>query len=122
MTASVSNLMGLGMSPALAGILGNTPAAVTCAGTAAGSATPIATRFSRLTAASSQTGAILPAVGSNASLGDTFVVNTESSTAAVVYPPTGATINGGASLSVAQNKTAAFFYYSPTIIWSILTA
>jgi hypothetical protein len=117
-----ANLMGLGTVPALANMLGRNPTAVTCAGTASTTATLIQQKLSNLTAASSQTGAILPAVGSGANLGDGWVVNTTSSTSAVLYPPSGATINGASSLTVAQNKTALVFYYSPTVLFSILTA
>lgn len=113
------DLIGLGMPPGLANLLGLQPSAVTCAGTSASDATTITTALSRLTAASSQTGAIIPA---SMPLGAIFVVNTESSTSAVVYPPSGATINAASSLTVAQNKTAIFFRYSATLIFSVLTA
>lgn len=110
-----TDLMGLGLAAALAEALGFESSAVTCAGTAAGTATQIPTNLAQLTAASSQTGAKLP---------DTYgpvVLNTVSSTSAVVYPPSG-TINGAASLTLAQNKTAIFFRYSSTLWFSILTA
>lgn len=114
-----SNFMGVGTPAPLASLLGYEPSAVTCAGTAAGDATPITTKLSQLTAASSQTGAILP---SDALNGDIFIVNTVSSTSAVVYPPSGATINAASSLTVAQNKTALLVKYSATLWFSILTA
>lgn len=121
--AKSSDLMGLGMSAKLADMLGRNPASVTCAGTASGTATAITTKLSNLVTDTSKTGAILPAVGvAGTQLGDIFIVNTTTATSAVVYPPTGATINAGSSLTVAVNQTAIFVYYSPTVIFSILTA
>lgn len=117
--ATSSDLMGLSIPPGAAGLLGLNPSAVTCAGTTSGTATAITTALSNLTAASSETGAILPA---SMPLGTPYVVNTTSSTSAVVYPPSGATINGASSLTVAQNKTAVFYRYSATLIFSVLTA
>lgn len=121
---TASNLMGLGMPGPLAQIIGRTPAAVTTAGTTAGTATALAPNsINNLTTASSQTGAILPAIAAGlANLGDMIVCNVTSSTSGVLYPPSGATINGASSLTVAQNKTVISFYYSPTLIFSVLTA
>lgn len=121
--AKSGDLMGVGLPAALANLLGYNPASVTCAGTDSAHAAAITTKLSNLTTAGGATGAILPAVGaSGTQLGDIYIVNTTSSTTGIVYPPAGATINGTTSLSVAQNKTAAFVYYSPTVIFGILTA
>lgn len=117
--ATPSDLMGVGMPAPLASLVGAQATAVTCAGTTSGTATAIKTKLAQLTAASSQTGAILP---STALVNDEFWVNTVSSTSAVVYPPSGATINGASSLTVAQNKTAVFKKYSATIWFAVLTA
>ena len=121
--AKSSDLAALGMAPGLAALLDLTPTAITGAGTNAGGAVTCTGTLVNLTTAGSQTGMILPAVGVGlGATGRIIVVGVASSTTGIVYPPTGATINGAASLSVAQNKTAAFYYYSPTIIFSILTA
>lgn len=117
--ATINDLMGLGMPGPLASRLGSNIAAITCAGTSAGTATTINASLAQLTAASSQTGAIFP---TTMSLAKIFIINTVSSTSAVLYPPSGATINGAASLTLAQNKTVAVIRYSSTILVAILTA
>jgi len=111
--------MGLGMPSGLANRLGNMPTAITCTGTTSGTAAPITQKVFQLTAAASQTGAILPAA---ASLGSSWIGNCVSSTSAVVYPPAGATINGAASLTLAQNKTAVFTVFSTTVWFANLSA
>ena len=124
--AKTSDLMGLGMGPVLSDVLGLNPVAVTCAGTLSTTATAISQDFNNLTAASNQTGAILPAVGAGAgtvgALGGAVVCGNSSATGAVVYPPSGATINGAASHTIAQNGTAVYVYYSPTVLFAILSA
>lgn len=102
--ATPTALMGLGMPPALANELGNGVQAVTAAGTAQGTATAIKREPSivNVTAASSQTGAILP---SDAPIGKPYYVNSVGGTAAVIYAPSGQTLNGtsngGATFSAA---------------------
>ena len=121
--AKSSDLAALGLAPALAALLDFTPTAITGTGTSAGTAATCTGTLVNLTTAGSQTGLILPAVGVGlGALGRVIVVGVASATTGIVYPPTGATINGASSLNVAQNKTVAFYYYSPTIIFSILTA
>lgn len=117
--ATINDLMGLGMPGPLATREGHNVAAITCAGTSSGTATSISASVAQLTAASSQTGAIFP---SGMSLAKPFYINTVSTTSAVLYPPSGATINGASSLTLAQNKTAMVIRFSATILISVLTA
>lgn len=117
--ATTQDLMGVGMPPALASYLGYNPTSLTCTGTSAGTAALITSKLVNLTAASSQTGAILSSGLSN---GSRSYVACTSSTSAVLYPPTGATINGASSLTLAQNKTAEVIRFSTTVFFSILTA
>ena len=58
--------------------------------------------FIKLDTASSQTGAIFSAA---MPLGVPFVIFNPDSDSGVLYPMSGATINGASSLTVAQNKT-----------------
>lgn len=117
--ATTQDFMGLGTPAAVASLLGYNPTSLTCTGTSAGTAAAITSKLVNLTAASSQTGAILP---SGLTLGSRSYVACTSSTSAVLYPPTGATINGASSLTIAQNKTAEIIRFSSTIFFSILTA
>lgn len=116
-----TDLVGLGVAPQLAQSLGNQPNVVTCAGTAQGTATTILTKNSELSAASSQTGAIIP---STAHIGSPYFVFTSSSTSAVVYVPSGHYLNGtqNAGLTVAQNKGAILWQYKKNYWASVLTA
>lgn len=115
------DLVGLGMPPSLASILGNQPSSLTCTGTAQGTAATILSKLIELVAASSQTGAILP---SGAHIGSPFYVFCSSSTSAVVYCPSGHTLNGTAnnSLTLAQNKSAYLVQYKKGFWTSNLTA
>lgn len=105
------NLVGLGMPAQLAAILGNQNSAVTCTGTAQATAAPILTHNIELTAASSQTGAILP---SGALIGTPYYAACVSSTAAVIYCPVGATLTGTVnnSLTLTQNQAAILWQSS----------
>lgn len=117
--ASAADLMGAGLPGLAATLIGLTPVTLVTTGTSAGTAAAINANFVKLDTASSQTGAILPAA---AGPGAFFVVFNPDSDSGVVYPPSGATINGGSSLTVAQNKTAIFFKFSTTLWCSVLTA
>lgn len=108
------DLMGEGLPQQLANRLGwdgtSTPTAVIAAGTAQGTATALTVNYALVTAASSQTGVILP---STAALTQQFIViNSSASTAAmVVYPPTSGTINGGsanAGVTISAGNMALF--------------
>lgn len=106
-----TDLVGVGMPPLQAAVLGNQPQAVTCAGTTQATAAAIRTHNTELTAAASQTGAILP---SGALIGTPYYTACVSSTAAVVYCPIGATLNGtlNNSLTITQNKAVTMWQSS----------
>ena len=112
MTAITTNLMGSGVPAAQATLLGLLPAA-----TVAGSGTAQKTDSAAITASNllaiglnnvtTAGGATAIQIPSTMPLGASFLVNNTSSTAALLFPPSAGTINGGsadASLSIAQNK------------------
>lgn len=107
--ASVGALIGLGLPPRLAGIMGLTPTTKAGVGTAQATATPITSNFTIATTAVGQTAFRLGTFPGGA--GPFMFVNT-TATAALVFPPTGGTVQGGAanaSFSVAQNKPVMFY-------------
>lgn len=112
--ATSINLTGVGMPPSQAVLLGNDPQALTCTGTAQGTAAAILTKNVTLTAASSQTGAILP---SGASVGAVFYINCASSTAGVVYAPSGHTLTNVTAATSASNGSATLAQYKAGIVY-----
>lgn len=97
--ARPEDLMGLGMDPQTAGLLGQATQTVTCAGTTRGAATPIlaSTGVALLNGQSSQTGALLP----NGALNDPLYVIGTGAVAPVLYPNNASgTINGAASFTM----------------------
>ena len=119
--ATVADLMGYGMPAALAQFLGKTPAAVTCAGTSSTTATTMQSKIAVLTAASNQTGVIIPA---SASLGSVWYLTKPGSTGAVLYPPAGCTFDTSAStsLNIAQYNSVAVIRTSSTTFMTIVSA
>ena len=113
-------LMGKGMPAQLAQTVGTDYSALTCTGTTQGGAAQVLSKMVALTAASSQTGAILPI----SELQEEFNFVTLSSTSAVVYVPSGHYLNGtqNAGLTIAQNKAAKIWQYKPNYWTYILTA
>ena len=105
-----TDLMGHGMSPFLAKDLGNDANLVTCAGTTLGAATTIKTTNSELSAAGSQTGAILP---TTAKIGTPYYAFCSSSTSAVIYVPSGQYLNTvqNDTFTLAQKKAVVLFQY-----------
>jgi hypothetical protein len=119
---SSGELIGLGETPRLAGLIGNLPSAKTGVGTAQAGATPITTNFTVLTASGGNTAFILPAVPAGS--GPYICIN-QSGTTALVFGQTGENIQGGgvnASFSVANNKCVMFFKISSTLWAANLTA
>ena len=110
-----SDMMGLGMPAALANLVGDTiPAAVAGVGTAQSGATPLTGTMNQVTTAAGQTAFLL---SSAQPTGTSVNVYNSTSTAALVFPPTGASINEGAanaSFSVAQAKFTTFVRVSAT--------
>lgn len=122
--AKDTDLIGLGMAPALGALDGYQIGAVTAAGTSSTTATDLGTNsLVAITTASSQTGVRLNA---STPLGKPIVVNCLTSDSAVVFPPANGTINGGTAttggLTVAQTKTAIFWRNDATKWFAILTA
>lgn len=116
MTAPVSSLMGLGMPGPLAAALGETIRSVTAVGTTQGGTSPriYASDFAILTTAASQTAATLD---SGFPVGEDATVYNNTATAAVLFPPTGCTIDNGsanASVAIAQNRGRVVRRVSPT--------
>jgi hypothetical protein len=93
--AITSDLTGLGMSPALASKLGNNVAPVAGAGTTQATATKIVGGTTLATPAASNTGFILDSAASTTRL--FFFFNLSATVTAVLYPPVGGSINGGAA-------------------------
>ena len=110
-----SDMMGLGMPAALANLVGDTiPASVAGVGTAQSGATPLTGTINQVTTSAGQTAFLLP---STQPLGTSVNVYVSTSTAALVFPPSGGNINEGAanaSFSVAQSRVASFVRVSAT--------
>lgn len=115
-----SDLVGIGMPPLQAAVLGNSANALTCTGTTQATAAAILTHNVELTAASSQTGAALP---SGALVGTPYYAACVSSTSAVIYVPVGHSLSGtgNAGLTIAQNK-AAILWQSSLKQWRAVPA
>ena len=109
-----TDLMGLGMAPAMAQLAGDTIASVTGVGTAQSGGAALAGTLYLVTTSAGQTATVLP---SNWPLASSIVVYTVSSTTALVFPPSGGNINEGAanaSVNVAQGKSTCFVRVSAT--------
>lgn len=128
--AITPNLMGAGMPGAQASLVGFQPAAtVAGAGTAqktdsaaltAGNILPLG--LNNVTTAGGETAVQIP---STMPLGGQMIVNVTSSTAALLFPPSGGTINGGnadASYSIAQNKPTLVIRVTSVIFIAIKSA
>ena len=113
-------LTGLGMPAQLAFLIGDVPLTQAGAGTTQTGATLLRGCMVELTAASSQTAFVLQKLGPNTPY---FLFNSIS-TAAVVFCPSGATMNGSSngSVSIAQNKGAIVWEYKKDAWCSIVTA
>lgn len=122
MTGSAAALTALGIPPAPADLIGDTIAQnIAGVGTAQAGAALLTGTVNTVTTAGGATAFILKAHNP----GRSVTVWNQSATAALVYPPTGAAINGGganASFSVAQNKPAVFYFVTPLIIFAELSA
>ena len=110
-----SDMMGLGVASALANLMGESiPASVAGAGTAQAGATPLTGTINQVTTSAGQTAVLLP---STQPLGTAVNVYVSTATTALVFPPTGCSINEGAanaSFSVAQARVASFVRVSAT--------
>ncbi len=119
--STTADLMGLGMPAALAARLGFNPTALTATGTSAGTAATIQSKMVKVFGAASQTGAIIP---DTLSIGGVmYIACDHSSTAsAVIYPPTGATITNGSSVTLAADKNMIVWRYSTTLFYHVILA
>ncbi len=117
--ALTKNLMGSGLPGQLATQLGETINSITGVGTSQSSG-PVCAPFSTniLTTASSQTACTLPSPSQGSPVGDRVTVYDNTSTAGIVFPDTGSTIDNGTattgSVSIAQNRGRVFKRVSPT--------
>jgi len=105
------DLCGLGMSPGLATVLGNTDNALTCAASGAqAGAAAVKTHNTELVAAGGADSAILP---STAKVGTPYFFYTSSTTSAKVFVPVGHNLAGSAngSVTIAQGKAAIIWQY-----------
>lgn len=119
-----TDLMGLGMPAALAAVEGFQTGTIAGVGTAQGGSSPIvrAGFIYRATTSSGQTAVTLDSAYPLG--GETIMINT-TATAMLLFPPTGANINGGsanASFSVAQNKPVRILRFDATNFIVILSA
>jgi len=123
--ALTADLMGIGLPGPLARYLGYANLAVTTTGTSSTDAYALGpdVSFITLSTAGSQTGAVFHA---NTPLMRPIIVTNPTATTGIIYPSTGASLNGGtattAGQNIAQNKTAIYIRVSSTVWVSILTA
>lgn len=107
--STTQDLMGLGMPPALAGRLGNNPVNLTGFGTSQVGAAAMPRGIILATPTGGNTAFVLDSKTSTGAL--VFFWNQSSSVTALVFPPSGATINGGsanASVSIPPLSGAVF--------------
>jgi hypothetical protein len=106
--ATVQDLSGLGMPPPLADKLGNTPTTQAGTGTTQTAGSVIQTAVTIGTTGASAYAFVLPTTNY---LGRPHFFWNTSATSAVVYPPSGGTINGGstnAGITIVQNTGGQF--------------
>lgn len=116
------DLMGVGLPAEQALRLGYSPVTLAGVGTAQVGAAAIKTNFVNATTAVGQTAFVLP---SDAELMVPYILVNTTATAALVFPPTGGTINAGAanaSASIGQNLARSFMRISATAWISFLAA
>lgn len=114
--ARQKELMSAGLSALQAQAIVGIPQSLTLAGSSASDATKI-TAAKVLITTSSAGGAILPA----SDKGDDYEIKNEAGNTCTLYPPTGATINGTTSLSVATAKSVRVWFSSATACHSTPT-
>jgi hypothetical protein len=100
-------------------INGSIAAAVTAAGSNLATATPITTSVTNVATTAVSTGVALPLTSAG---GDSFIVHNSGASSLTVYAPSGATINGAASVALASNKGAFIAAITPTLYSAILSA
>lgn len=109
-----ADIRSAGNHPLSAKAIAGTAQTITLAGSSASDATKI-TSANVFVTTTSAGGAILPA----SEAGDVFHINNAGGNTMTLYPPTGATINGTTSLSVATAKACTVFFSTSTTCHSI---
>ena len=104
-----------GATTAICGDVGNT---LTAAGSSATDALALSAVHNRVSTTAASTGVKLP----TAEAGAIVTVANDGANTLTVYPQTGATIDGGASVAIATTKRRLFVGISPTVWVSILGA
>lgn len=106
-----SRVQGAGQSGgATTAICGDVASALTATGSSATDALQLSAVVSRVSSAAASTGVKLPAPEAGAMM----VVRNDGANTITVYPPTGSTINGGASNTIAAGKADLYFGTSGT--------
>lgn len=119
---TTTDLIGLGFPAALASAEGFQIATLAGVGTAQSGGAAIGTNMTLVTTSSGQTAVVLPA---SVPLASPFYVYNNSATAALLFPPTGCTIDNGsanASVSIAQNRGRMVIRVSATAFITIYGA
>jgi hypothetical protein len=104
-----------GTTTAICGDVANT---LTATGSAAGDALALSAVVNRVSTTAASTGVKLPP----AEAGAMMVVINDGASSLTVYPQTGSTIDGSASVAIATTKERIFFGISPTVWVSLLGA
>lgn len=114
-----SRLCGTGSAPSSANaICGESQDSVTATGTTATDAFQLSGAIVNISTAAASTGVKLPPTEAGASV---YIMNSGANTV-TVYPPTGSTINGAASVTIATTKARVFWATSGTTWYSLLGA
>ena len=109
--ADPGNLIGLGMAPALAGLVGGKCAAVTAAGSSISDATACTTKCSYVSGADGAKGVQIRATGK----GEITLIKNVTNGNLLVYPPTGTAFNAGtanAAITVAAYTITVIICYA----------
>ena len=115
--AAELGVSGLGPSGTRA-VLGSVAVGLVATGSVSSDALAIGAVNNFVTTSAAATGVRLPS-GND---GDSIFVMNRAGQALLVYPPTGATVNGGASFSQTSAKGAVYYYSSATVIEPVLSA
>ena len=114
-----SRVLGSGISPlATQSIAGAASTGLTAAGTNAATALQLAVSYNVVSTTAASTGVKLLKTENGA----TMVVANDGANSLTVYPPTGSTIDGSASVSIATTKRRVFWGTSDTTWVSLLGA
>jgi hypothetical protein len=99
-------------------INGDTATGLVATGSTQGTALPLPAANNQVATTAASTGVLLPP----GSPGDEVFVMNSGANALLVYAPTGATINGGASVSIPTTKSVYIVYFSGTLIAALVGA